>query len=573
MNNNPFMHEAATNIEDSKLVDMFIDNEHSHILNSQKNIFIIGNRGSGKSMLMRYTSLPIQLKNNSIQDINNIGIYISCMTPLFMRIDQRLNDDKFQSAIVSEHMLVLTMAERFLSTFLELDESIISEEDLLLLKEELEFYFDVNLNETRVLKDFHRWIIKNLIDTQKHLDISPSKFVSEAHTYSSLMMPLIQVFKEVSSLKKTHFMFLIDDGQMLSTTQQISLNSWISYRDTSSVSFKIAITTTDEYSFLTVQESVILENHDYITLDLERDFFSGKSTFVEFAKKIIEKRLELYNIPTRNVEDFFEVPKSFTNELSLIRKKFINGDYPEREDWEEEQRRKNASKFVRSIYFRLNSETEKANIPKLAYTGFDTLTNISTGVIRNLLVPCSIMYEKEKELKGETVDFISAKTQYETLFYESRKAWEKIDELSVKIVDCTHEHTVMLRRVLDNFGKYLQQKLLDPKGTEKKILSFTIHDLEKNQHSDKIKKVIKIGIQGGLIYTRIGPDHNGGRTMWYTPNRILWPSLNLDPVGQNGRKNFPGEQFYKMMTNDNYANTIIKEENSGYVQGELSFDK
>lgn len=569
MQMNPFIHEAATNIDETLLFNMFIDNEHSRIFDSHKNVFIIGYRGSGKSMLMRYHSFPIQVKHNKqkANDFNQIGIYVSCMTPLFLRMDHSINEDAFQTSVVSEHILVLTMAERLLNTFLILEENPFSPDDLQIFKEELEFYFDVNLSGENVLKDFYRWIRKSLIHTQKYLDTSPEIFLVESSTYSSLIMPLIQIFKEMPKLKNTHFMFMIDDGQMLNVTQQLSLNSWISYRDTSDVSFKVAITSTGDYSFFTAQESVILENHDYITLDLERDFFSGKSDFVEFAKKIIEKRLNIFEIPYENIDDFFPIATDFQDELIAIRTKFINGEYPEREKWSEEQRRMNASKFIRSIYFRLHSDNHKANKPKLPYTGFDVITNISTGVVRNLLVPCSVMYEKEKEHQT-VVQYISPKVQYDTLIDESRKAWEKIDELSVKIVDCTHEHTQRLKRVLASFGDYLLIKLLDPSGTEKKILSFTIHDLDQSPVRDEIKEVIRIGVQGGYIYTRMGPDHQGGRTMWYTPNRILWPSLGLDPVGQNGRKNFIAEKFYRMMTEQGFSYQKLEKQNT-FVQGEL----
>lgn len=569
MRNNPFIHEAATNIDDALLYQMFIDNEHSRIFKSHKNVFILGYRGSGKSMLMRYHSFPIQIKYNceEAKSFNEVGIYVSCMTPLFLRLDFNLNKDNFQVSIMSEHILVLTMAERLLNTILQLEIELFSASDLKNIKDELEFYFNVQLSEENILKDFHRWIRKNLLDTQRHLDLSPEKFITQAYTYSSLIKPLIEIFKEVSALKHTHFMFMIDDGQMLSKYQQQSVNNWVSYRDTSEVSFKVAITSIDEYSFLTSKDNVILENHDYIMLDLERDFFSGKADFVQFAKKIIEQRLHVFGFSCENAYDFFPADQDFKNELDLIKTKFINGKYPEREEWSKEQRQANASKYIRAIYFRLYSEQDKANKPKLAYTGFNVLTNISTGVIRNLLVPCSIMYEKEKEHQQE-IKCISPQTQYNVLLEESKKTWERINELSVKIVDCTHEHTLRLKRVLESFGEYLKIKLLDPSGTEKKILSFTIHDLEQSPHRDAIQEVLKIGIRGGLIYTRMGPDHTGGRTMWYTPNRILWPSLGLDPVGQNGRKNFVASTFYQMMIDENF--THRKESSSSlYIQGVL----
>lgn len=569
---NPFVHEAATNIDDELLYKMFIANDSSNVIANQKNVFVKGYRGSGKSMLMRYNSFPIQLKNQPEGIGNNeiVGIYVSCTTPLFRRQDIQLNDDKFIVDVTSEHLLVLTMAERFIATFQNVDKSFFDSDDLEKIASEFGFYFDLQFVPEQVLDSIQKEFKKQLSKTQVHLNSNPEGLLSEIHTYSSLVIPLIEVFKSTKKLSNTHFTFLIDDGQMLNQAQKIALNGWISYRDLSDVSFKIAITSIDDYVFYTPQKSVILEGHDYIMIDLEKDQFSGRSGFVEFSKKIIEKRLELFGFPHKNAEEFFPVPADFTKQMDEIREGFIAGKYPERKDWSLTQRKDGASKYTRSIYFRLNHEAAKTNHPRYAYTGFNVITNISTGVVRNLLAPCYIMYEKQVDRNnGEAISSIDPRIQYETLLQESAKAWEEISELSVQIIDCSDHETAALRNALENFGFYLKNKLLDPEATEKKILSFTIADLDRSPYKKQIEKVLDIGVQGGLIYIRVGPDHSGGKTKWYTPKRILWPTLGLDPVGQNGRKNFLANDFYRMMEDGSYMEKKLSSQEPAAIQGEL----
>lgn len=566
-NINPFIHEAAANINDDLLSRMFINNDNSDVIANQKNVFIKGFRGSGKSMLMRYNSFPIQFKN---KNKSIIGIYISCMTPLFRRQDMKLNNNQFKVDIISEHLLVLTMAERLVHTFQSIDSNYFSKSDLDMLKDEFNFYFGVDTNDDDVLKLMQRWFRKQLLETQQHLNRNPEEDFPSIQTYSSLILPLIQVFKSTSKLSSAHFSFLIDDGQMLNRSQQISLNGWLSYRDLKDVSFKIAITSKEDYIFYTPLGSVILESHDYIMVDLEKELFSGSSGFVGFSKRIIEKRLDVFGITDKSAEDFFPIPKPFTDEMKDIHDKFIKGEYPERQEWTKKQRVDNASKYTRAIYFRLNFDIKKANKPKYPYTGCEVIINISTGVVRNLLLPCYIMYEKQKQKDQATPVLIDYKIQYETLIEESSKTWDEISELSVRIINCTDNDTIALKNVLDNFGDFLKDKLLDPNATEKKILSFTISDLKKSHYKTEIETILNIGVQGGLIYTRTGPDHSGGRTTWYTPKRILWPVLGLDPVGQNGRKNFLANDFFQMMKDPEFIKNKVSSQ-SGQDQTELKF--
>lgn len=554
MSDNPFTYAHAANMEDKELENIFIDNDNSRIIDSKHNIFINGYRGTGKSMLMRYHSFFVK----NIRDKSNferIGIYVNCRNPYFARMDTCFNKNKFHVVVISEHILVLNMALGLLKIIIKLN-SDCNFENLEFLKKELEYYFNTfkaNSNKN-VLTDFYNWLNKQIIDLQEELMLAPEEFI-EAKTYSylSLVDVVIGIFKEINLLKDTHFMFLIDDAVLLNKQQQQIINTWVSYRDTANVSFKVAITSADEYSFLTGHGSVILENHDYIMLDLEKNLFSGGTEFYKFAEKIINRRFEVFHIKT-TINDFLPESVKFKKQLDKIGKEFIAGKYHEKPNFTKEQRKNNVSKYKRAIYFKLNQSSAKANLPELPYAGFNVLVNISTGIVRNLLVPCHKMYEKEYEKNG-TVNKISEKVQYQELKNESDRMWSGIDNLASRIENCTNEDAQKLKNILENFGKYLKEVLLNVDSSEKRILAFTIEDLNETSNKGikkEIDNIIRIGLQSGLLYARLGADHNGGKTKFYTPNRILWVSRGLDPVGQNGRKSFPAQTFYKMMNNKNY---------------------
>jgi hypothetical protein len=352
--------------------------------------------------------------------------------------------------------------------------------------------------------------------------------------------------KKLSDLTNTHFSFFIDDGHNLSRSQQKTLNSWISYRDTTDVSFKVSIPSKREYIFETNTNSIILINHDYIVLDLEKEFFGYNSNFYKFAKSVIDRRLEKYDISTQDAEEFFPEHPDITKELENISKDFINGEYEEQKKRSKEERKKIVSKFKRAIYFRLRLENSKANLPTLPYTGFNTMVNISTGVIRNLLVPCSEMFIIEKNNQQNIPNRIEPKTQYEGLKKLSEEKWEEIKNLSSTISNCDEEIANKIYKFLNNFGIKLKSILLDKNSSEKQILTFTIEKLEDSEYKNEIIEILNIAEKAGLIYTRMGPGKNSNRTIWYTPNRILWVSMGLDPVGQNGRTNITPSKFIDM---------------------------
>lgn len=559
---NPFVHDAASILPDYLIKNMFIDNEHFRMLNTQKNMFFTGYRGSGKSMLLKYNSFKIQYDINkddkAYDPFKMIGVYIPCNTPLFKKLEYTLLNNEFKISIIAEHILVSSIALGFINTFYEFDGEILEQEDLDIIAEEVSMYFGIECRKSKdVLKNIRKMIKKNLATTQVQLNNDPEAFYKDARTFSSLIVPLIDSFKEAPSFKNTHFMLMIDDAQMLSENQMSSLNTWISFRDTSSISFKLAITSKYDYKYYTNTSSVILENHDFITVDLQKNLFAGSSEFVNFAKRIIERRLEFFNFRGISADDFFPESDKFAKEIEQIREKFIRGDYDELKEKDEAYRRKNASKYVRAIYYRTRSI--KSNIPRLPLTGFRVLSNLSTGVIRNLLFPCFKMFEKQMN-KNENFLSIDHKIQYETIHEISNNLWEDVSILPVKIKDCTEEDAKKLTNFLTNFSEKLKQKLMDPNDREKQMLSFTITDLDKSEFKDEIQRVFHFALEDGLMYVRFGPDKSGGRTAWYTPNRIFWPIKSLDPVGQNGRMNILAKEVHLMMKNEKYLQSMNPEQ-------------
>ncbi len=112
------------------------------------------------------------------------------------------------------------------------------------------------------------------------------EFRSKAHTFASVVTPLLNTLRRVPQLEKTHFMLLIDDAHDLNSYQKAALNSWIAYRERSSFSFKVAVADVYGYKHTTLTGGTILEGHDFLMIDLQRPFQSAGSEFGQLAREI-----------------------------------------------------------------------------------------------------------------------------------------------------------------------------------------------------------------------------------------------------------------------------------------------
>jgi len=112
---NPFEHDAASNLSESLILDIFIeDHNFSRFINSKRNVFLLGDRGSGKSMTLLYNSFKIRKlqseKNNDSIPLDFVGVYVPCNTPLIHKKEYSLLGKKHHASVISEHIFSLTIA-------------------------------------------------------------------------------------------------------------------------------------------------------------------------------------------------------------------------------------------------------------------------------------------------------------------------------------------------------------------------------------------------------------------------------------------------------------------------------
>lgn len=535
---NPFEYEAANNLSDEDIINYYIeDYNYSRFIRSTKNIFLIGERGSGKTMTLLYNSFKIQYKNCKSKgedvDYDKIGIHIPCNTPLFHKKEYQLLSSEYQKFIICEHFLVLSILYAIADT-LSVSEELIeaTEKHRSEFLEELTYTWDAQFNSAapNFFEAIKQYVNKEIIDTQKHINqFDSDSFYSGALSFSSTILPFMNILRRVELLKKSHFMIMIDDAHDMNKYQIMTLNSWISFRDHSVFSFKVATAKIGRPLRTTSTEGIILEGHDFLTVDMEQELQNSESVFSKWANDIVAKRLIKANI---NVEpkDFFPANEDQVKQLEVYKekaRKIAEGKYGD----DKKAINDYVYKYHRAMYFRERSA--KANKPP--YAGFETIVECSTGIIRNLLDPCYWMFDNIVKNSPESITCIPSAIQNQVITSRSQRLWEDLaDGLDTRIPNCSAEQAKQIYSLFDKlmilFSQRLKADISEPRAI---VFSISAQDEVGPKQMDDLYSLLEISMKAQYMYMRRrSGKEKGTQVVLYVPNRMLFPNRGLDVHGQ-----------------------------------------
>lgn len=559
---NPFEYEEAKKLTNEEIVSFFIeDHNYSRMLLSSKNVFLRGERGSGKTMALLFNSFDIQyLKakgDNEDISLDKIGIYVPCNTPIQHK-EEHLLLDEYKSSLFLEHLLVLDIGCQFCEILAKITSEIVVNSNEQSIKEELEYILDLELspNQTNPFRALKLYLSKELNYTQKNIINSDKNevFYNNSFSFSSLIVPIIDITKKIPELASTHFAFMIDDAQLLKEKAVRALNSWIAFRDHSKFSFKVATTKVDRPTLFTSFGGTILDGHDFIELDMEF-YYDNSGTYNKISRDIVEKRLSLININV-SCEEFFPIHPSMVKDLGKAREETKVEYIKDNPTPDSEKMSVYVSRYHRVKYFR--SRTAKSNLPP--YSGFETLVHLSTGVIRNLLEPMYSMYDDMlSKSNGVVVKQIDPNTQFNVINNRSTALWEMMQNgLEKSIEKCSYDDSKRIHSLFERLGKLFQYRLQNSKS-EPRALMFTITGYNE-YYKELLEPLFNIARQGRLLYVRMGNAKlDSKREPYYVPNKMLWPIKGLDPIGQHARVSLKAKDIWDAANGKDFPITEIEQ--------------
>jgi hypothetical protein len=285
---------------------------------------------------------------------------------------------------------------------------------------------DVFSDNNNVFEDLMDYFQKECIECQKNIMANINIREMTSWTFYSLIIPLLGILRKMNVFENTHFMLMIDDVQYLNEHQRKLLNGLISYRDNSLFSCKIATPKINKVDMTTSTGGTILEGHDYLNIDMVQPFQNRAHAFSQFAKEVLERRIEKINNKNISADVFFPQNLQFKKDIEESNEKTRQEAINKHPEWTTKQVNDYVYKFGRAKYFR--DRSVKANTPP--YSGFEIIKHLSTGVIRNLLNPCYWMFDRVMSNKQDDfpIEFISPSVQTEVIIFESQKLWNELED-------------------------------------------------------------------------------------------------------------------------------------------------
>lgn len=555
---NPFAIKTPETLSDHDIATLFIDvfSDFPKVL-EKNHTFIHGARGTGKSMMLRYLEPKVQLaagKYSNIQDIPFFAIYVPVKTAHYNLAElERLQGASYW--MLAEHYFITTLCLSILNKINDLPQGDSIELVSFISKiYKMVGWFGINTNQPHDLEELINIFLIEKNNIKRYLaklsfSTDSINYTGAIFDYSDFFIKFIEEIKELSFTPNSTIFLMLDDADNLSIRMQKILNTWVSYRTTETLCLKIS--TQKKYkTWRNIQDILIESSHDFTEIDINSIYTSkNNSTYYERIEKIVKKRLEVAGINT-TPKDFFPVDEKQEKQLNLIKneikKNWKNESYKISNRISDDVNRYTVSEYMKSLM-----QNKKSN--QYSYAGFDSLINISSGMIRYFLEPASRMYAEMESTVSENILSIPPTIQNNIIKKWSEEYvlsdFDKMrrDENTTLKVN-TNNRVDKLKNLINGLGECFQKKLIS-NDSERRFISFMI---TKNP-STELQEILDLAIEWGYLnLSSIAKKEGIGRNQLYTLNRRLAPYFKLDPTGYAAHMSITPELLELAMINPSH---------------------
>ena len=554
---NPFQITTPEGLTAEETISLFVDvfTDFQKIIDPG-HVFLIGPRGTGKSMMFRYLQPDCQCLERKcpLSDLPFLGVYVPLKDTNFSLAELRRLEHRHASDILSEHILVTHFAVKIFKTLAKPELYPVEDGSVTTIKQ---FYndsflpiirqgatdvFDYHLDDECTAADvFEKMstiseaMYKKAFAFTKRLafrtDLVP--YDGPLYDYSGFLFPVLSSLAELPGFPKGSIYLLVDDAHWLTETQARVLNSWVATRTSHRISFKIS-TQYNYKTIYTLSGATIDTPHDYYEIDISTIYTgSSKSKYRDRITDIVAKRLDTFGIHDISAEQFFPEDKDQEEEIRNIEE-----EYKQRHDRGEGKgyyRSDDAIRYARPDYIKSRAGTRKSS-SKYSYAGFKQLVHLSSGIVRHFIHPAHLMYaeavsrsdrNRVKEIPPSIQDEIARNEADDFLFSDLERVTKTCHPEAPP-----QEDVKRLSNLINGLGGLFRQILLSDRS-ERRVFSIAFSDAP----SEKVSRILDLGVQLGYFHkSTIGrkDSKSGGRTRLYVLNRRLAPIWTLDPTGFAG---------------------------------------
>lgn len=582
---NPFIYSTPDQIKNPEdalnlFVDVFKD---FYLIESIGNTFVHGPRGSGKSMMFRIMKPDCQKLrlNKSLHELNYYSVYVPVKDTSLNIAELEFLNGKHGEHVLNEHLMVTyfsisvlkCLADEDYSDYVgELESCRLFYKNFAALLKNAGWGQDIEaLSEQDSINGIFRKSVEALevLLTDFSLYIQRLPLGPESYSYSgalclyrSFFLPLIKEVSRFKFLPDQAIYVMVDDADLLSLVQTRILNSWVSYRSTSIVCFKITTQLTYKTYYTTNSTNKIDSPHDYHEINLSDIYTSNpKERYKDNVKQIVEKRLRLIaQIDNVSAEEFFPLDESQEKDRLALFKKI-----------EAEKGYDYAYRNARVDYM-----LSLSNEYTYSYAGFEQLVHLSSGIIRNFIDLAFKMCDRAVRAEGtdgEQVREIPVKIQNEEIGTYSNWMLLQLDKSidDKRLLPIHISNYKLLKALITSLGKAFRL-FLESDTSERRKFSFYFD----GEAPDEIREVLKLGVSEGFLhYSTHGSKTGLGRSHKYVFNRMLSPVFKLDAFSFSGYLYLAQDKLELAIKNERKFLAYIRErikKDDGDFEKQLALD-
>ena len=543
---NPFEVRTPENLSPREMAALF-ENVFADMpsVDQSGHTFIHGPRGSGKSMMFRYLLPEVQKeaalmqgRSYSLQDLNQYAVHFPIKSSSIQSIDFGPSD-MARSVTLGNHYLSMKASQLVLNSLSKFQENFDIEKydehigNFRRHFEELSADYGVATDLTSQERDqlplaqMQRVVdrevraVESYLRRNMALDQDRRPYDLGVTTFIDYVVPLL---RELQKFTAKYFFLMIDDADDLDVGLQKIVNTWVSHRTTEVVSLKIS-TQLRYATYQTLSGSIVESPHDFNSVDLTQIYTSRVDHYFDRVIKIVDRRFKFYEF-TQSPEKFF--PADPKQEREIEERKRAIREKHEAGEKVSSRRHDDVYRYALANYMVHLHKNKKSNT--FSYSGFKTLVNLSSGIIRLFLDPADKMYSKCESSRTDAdapITSIPPKIQNSV----NREWSEKFYTEELPRIDANLEDVEKLKNLIKGLGRLFTEKLLDEAATERRVFSVFM-----NEPPEDVRRIIDLGVSHGYFQkSSIRSKERTGRKLEVIFNRRLAPYFYLDPTGYSGR--------------------------------------
>jgi hypothetical protein len=591
MNDNPFAVFTPEGLTADRVIAIF-STEMPGLGNIENagHAFVIGTRGSGKSILFRYLEPDCQciVTNKAINELPFLSLYVSFRETQAQISELARFDDRHGEVFFNEHLLVLAIGAQVLMRLLRNNDvagyglnsaacELYSELSVLLGREAgntLEGELNVGAALKAMASLFQSAYRTTIQYVRKHsFKADTLSYNGELYGFDDLLLPLVDFVREALRVSENSpILLLLDDADSLTETQTRIVNSWVARRLSHRCSLKIAAQITAYKTMVTVYNSRIEAPHDFQEINLSDA--TGRASQMAYKSRIatiVQRRLNTVGI-IKSAEKYF--PEDNRQRIAIEReeRRLVS-------EWNEgrgrgHRPRDDAYRYARPNYIaRLGGNRKSRNT--YSYSGFDQLVHISSGVTRFFLEAAADMYARSNALAplgNKDVEAIEPRVQNEVVRdHASRQMIVDLKDLARDVQRLTgdQQQAVQLSNLIKGLGSLFEDALMNHDAAERKLFSFALTD----EPTEEIEDVLRLGVRYGYLFQGIiGRKEGTGRAPLYILSRRLAPLYNLDPMGFSAYKFLPNDTIKLLMNEPDKARLSLRRRRTSQDESQIMID-